>query len=95
MNGELKVGTLVQCLDGTPNLAHRKFAGTIHVIAAVSTKATVGGLVSHHLDPPTVVGFSELLWTRRYLRILGNPSDDEVDQTLLWKTVPKSDEVMA
>lgn len=99
VSGEIKIGTLVQCLGGTPNLAHRKFAGTIHVVRELAHIYL--GKSAYYLDPPTTVpGFVnsrgrpfELSWTREYLRILDNPSKDAVDETLEWIPVPTTDEV--
>ena len=102
MNGEIKIGTLVQCLGGTPNPAHHKFAGTIHTVRERVFRGT-NAEPAYFLEPPTDVnGMTfrdgrpfELSWSRKYLRILDNPSDDAVDQTLLWKPVPTTDEVTA
>ena len=88
MSGELKIGTLVQCLGGTPNLEHRKFAGTVHTVAEQVARGPRGE-PAYHLDPPTCADCGlPLTWSKKYLRIIDNPSDDAVDEALAWKPVP-------
>jgi hypothetical protein len=85
-------GVLVMCLGGTPNLAHRKHAGTIHRIdRAAQFQAGDFGDTTWHLDPPTITGGVDLVWSKAYLRIIRDPGEDARDETLDWLQVPSKE----
>jgi hypothetical protein len=75
---EFKAGALVICKGGTPNLAHQKFAGTVHRLAEVVCRDYLG---EHwRLNPPTTIDGLNLQWTRQYLQLLDDPGEDAIDE---------------
>lgn len=80
---EIRPGVLVMCLGNTPNLEHRKFAGTVHTVKDSAVMARGEGTCTvWTLEPPTMIhGDFELVWSHDYLKVLRNPGEDERDES--------------